>query len=204
MVLHPVGPLPPATYWRRRVVLVLGLLVLVLVARSCVGGDTHPRAQVSTRPTAAPTPARAPATTPKPTARPTATGVCPDSAVRVTVRTDAAEYAVGGSPRLTVTVTNTSTVPCRRDLGPGAVELLVYSGADRIWSSDDCSTDRGKELLTLKAGASLEKTVTWSGKRSAPGCPSPAARPDAKPGTYRVLARVGTVRSGAAVFRLHP
>src|SRR5205085_2353057 len=50
MALHPVGPLPASTYWRRRLVLVVALVVLVLVARSCVGSSgskPSPRANVT-------------------------------------------------------------------------------------------------------------------------------------------------------------
>jgi len=210
MALHPVGPLPASTYWRRRAALLVGLVVLLLLARSCVGGSGRaarttvapsPTPQVTVTPTATTTPTTTPTATP-----PTGAtgGACPHRPLRVVTGTDAKDYPVGTSPRFTVTVTNTSAAACRRDLGAGAVELLVYSGSDRIWSSDDCGGTAGSEVLTLRAGASLEKTVTWSGKRSAKGCPSPAQRPEAKPGYYRVLARVGTVRSAETVFRLHP
>jgi hypothetical protein len=215
MALHPVGPLPPATYWRRRLTLLLGALVLLLVARSCVGGSSpspRTRAGAGASPSATPTatgsaaPTTSPSRSPSPRATTSAagTGLCPDGVLRVTTRSDATDYKVGTSPRFTVTVTNTSATDCRRDLGGAAVELLVYSGPDRIWSSDDCGAGGGTEVLTLRAGASLEKSVPWSGKRSAPGCPSPAQRTQAKPGTYRVLARVGTLRSAGAVFRLNP
>jgi hypothetical protein len=34
MALHPVGPLPASTYWRRRLVLLLGIVLVVLLVRS--------------------------------------------------------------------------------------------------------------------------------------------------------------------------
>jgi hypothetical protein len=202
MALHPVGPLPASTYWRRRAVLLVGVVVLLLLARSCVSGGSDRPARTSAVPTPSTTASATPTTSPRARAV-VAGGTCEDAALRVSTKTDAADYPLGTSPRFTVTVTNRSAGPCRRDLGPGAVELLVYSGNDRIWSSDDCAAAQGSEVLTLKAGASLEKTVTWSGKRSAKGCPSASTRPEAKAGYYRVLARVGTVRSAATVFRLH-
>lgn len=207
MVLQPVGPLPAATYWRRRLVLLLGVVVLLLLARSCAGGGGKPQAHTTTpTPSASPTATVAALATatpaPSPTARPVAAGTCPDSVLRVTATTDAKDYPVGTSPRFTVTVTNTSSTPCRRDLGAAAFEVVVSSGNDRVWSSDDCGGGTGSELLTLKAGASLQRTVTWSGKRSSKGCPTASPRPLAKPGYYRAVARVGTVRSAPAVFRL--
>lgn len=205
MVLQPVGPLPASTYWRRRLVLLVVLVVLLLLAKSCVGGGSAKPAGTTAVPTPTPTASTTASATPSPTAGTTpvvAAGTCPDSALRVTARAEAKEYPIGSSPRFVVTVTNTSASPCRRDLGPGAVELVVSSGNDRIWSSDDCSASKGSEVLTLKAGASLEKPVTWSGKRSSKGCPTASPRPAAKAGYYRVVARVGTLRSAPAVFRL--
>lgn len=201
MALHPVGPLPASTYWLRRAGLVLGVLVLVVLAKSCAGGGSSRKAAEVT-PTPTPTPRATPSTPP---ARATASPVhvvlptCTDTALQVTTSTDAPAYAVGGTPRLTLSVKNGSATACRRDLGSGAVELLVYSGADRVWSSDDCGQGKAVALTTLAAGGSQAVVLTWSGKRSLPGCGG--NREQAKPGTYRVVARVGTLRTQGAVFR---
>jgi len=200
-VLHPVGPLPASTYWRRRAVL-LGVLVLVLLlVRSALGGDGGDPAAApgGATPTATrkATATRAPSATP--TRRP-GTGTCSDRALRLTTRTDVRSYPAGTTPKITVTVTNTSGTTCRRDLGGRALEVLVYSGADRIWSNDDCSPDTAASVQTLRAGATLETSVSWSRARSAPGCPS--GRPQAQPGTYVVRARLGTLEAERAVFSL--
>lgn len=200
MALHPVGPLPASVYWRRRIVLLVGLIALLMVVRSCATGDS-PKRDAGAHPTPTPTASTKP--TPRPT-RPAATtagGLCADSALTLTASADAETYSVGASPKITLTVKNRSTVGCRRDLGTGAVELLVYSGPDRVWSSDDCNDSKAKELVTLAAGASREQALTWSGKRSAPGCGG--TRAEVKAGTYRVLARIGTLRVQGAVFRFH-
>ena len=42
MHLSPVGPLPAPVYWRRRAVLLLGLLVLLFLLSRCAGGDDAP------------------------------------------------------------------------------------------------------------------------------------------------------------------
>lgn len=209
MALHPVGPLPASTYWRRRAVL-LGVLVLVLlVLRSCVGGS--PRATLAGRPgpSASPSPSSSskagtgPTLLAAPTASPTATavGTCSDSQLQLSSRSDASTYAVGSTPRFTLSVRNTSSVACRRDLGGDAVELLVYSGSDRIWSNRDCGKHDDRSVQLLRAGASLETSVFWSGKRSAPGCTgTPVA---AKAGTYTLRAAVGTLHASVIVFQLH-
>lgn len=202
MVLLPVGPLPASTYWRRRLVLLVGLLALVLVARSCVGDAPSPQRTGGGSPS--PTPSASPSaktsTSPRPS--PTRAGpvTCPDRVLSLAAAPAQRSYPAGSTMRFTLTVTNTGSAPCRRDLGGGALEVLVYSGADRIWSSDDCGTDKGVSVQTLPARGSLESSVSWTGQRSAKGCPT--GRPEARPGTYTVRARVGTLRSPVTVFRL--
>ncbi|MGB8650950.1 MAG: DUF4232 domain-containing protein, partial [Mycobacteriales bacterium] len=124
---------------------------------------------------------------------------CTDTALALTVTTDADSYPLGASPRITLTARNASAAPCRRDLGSGAVELLVFSGADRVWSSDDCQQGRAADPVTLPPGGTRSVVLTWSGKRSAPGCSG--TRTEAKAGTYRVAGRVGTLRQDGSVFR---
>lgn len=203
MVLHPIGPLAPSTYWRRRVVLLVALGAPLLLARSCLGGaDGMPAA----RPDVSAGPSKSQTPTPKPTkvsSTPTkaaAPGTCADGDLRLVTSTDQRTYKIGASPRFTLAVTNTASTTCKRDLGGRALELLVYSGSDRIWSSDDCGADTGTSVQTVTAGKTLETSVTWSGKRSARGCAG--ARPDAKPGTYVLRARLGTLQATTTVFSL--
>jgi hypothetical protein len=203
MALHPVGPLPPSTYWRRRAVLLVGVLVLLLVVRSCASGGgarkTSAKPKVTPRPTATRSVGPLPTRTSAP---PVATGpLCADSALTLTGTTDAPTYGLGATPRLTLTVKNTSATACRRDLGSAAVELLVYSGPDRIWSSQDCSPGTGVSPVTLAPGGTQAVVRTWPGKRSKPGCTGTQAA--AQPGTYKVVVRVGTLRTDGDFFRIH-
>ncbi|HUR13381.1 MAG TPA: hypothetical protein VM097_02685 [Mycobacteriales bacterium] len=199
MVLHPVGPLPASTYWRRRLVLLAGIVVLLLLVKSCAGDDPTPRPRDSGSPAPSVTATTGPSPRPSPT-RAAGPVTCGDRALGLTAAAVPSTAPAGSSVRFTVTVTNTSKAACRRDLGGGALEVLVYSGTDRIWSSDDCGTDTSVSVQRLQPGGSLESTVSWSGKRSARGCP--ASHPEARPGTYTVRARIGTLRSASNVFRL--
>ena len=203
-------------YWRRRAVLLLGLVVFLLLTKSCVGsGSPSKTALVRPTPTSTLTPTPTPTSTATPTSSPiptvvptptptTATPVaipsCTDAALAVTTSTDAPIYAVTATPKLTMSIKNRSATACRRDLGSGAVELLVSSGSDRVWSSDDCSVGKGVALATLPSGGSQAVALTWSGKRSVPGCRG--SREQVKAGTYRVVARVGTLRKVGAAFRV--
>lgn len=204
MPLHwrPVGPLPASTYWWRRAgALAAVVVVLVLVWLVLPGGGGSPDRLAATgtpspRPSAsATTSSGAPAS-----ASPSASGVgeCPDDALAIDATTDAPSYPTGARAALAITVKNTSSTPCRRALGFAAVELTITSGADRIWSSADCTpaTDSGETVLA--PGATSTVRAAWPGTRSASGCPG--GQPAAQPGTYRLSARVGDLRVPGSVF----
>ena len=75
----------------------------------------------------------------------------------------------------------------------------MFSGEDRIWSSDDCSKGTGQGVLLLGAGEARALTVQWPGKRTRPNCETGAV---ARPGTYRVSARVGPILRQGSVFQI--
>ena len=226
MALHwrPVGPEPAQTYWRRRAVvagLALLLLVLLVVVLLRLGDDPE---RLQQQPGPVPT-SRAPSSTPEPSgspnADPSASGqpspsgsasptptpsasataaASTDGALDVEAAAEQASYPAGASPRLELRITNTGPTACSRDLGQSAVELVVSSGADRIWSSDDCAPGGDADVTTLEPGAVEVSRVTWPGTRSSPGCDG--AQPRARAGTYRVSARVGALREQGETFLL--
>jgi hypothetical protein len=206
MALQPTGPLPASTYWRRRVLLLVAVVVLlVLGVKACTGDDPEGSlkagATASPSPSAAPSPSASASAAPSPAASPSPAPVpaCGDAALQVTVESDATAYPKGAAPRFTLSVVNTGTRSCRRALGPGAVELRVFSGEDRIWSSDDCSKGTGQGILELAPKEARQLTVQWPGKRTKPGCKTGDT---AQPGTYRVSARVGDIVRQGSVFRV--
>ncbi len=205
MALHwrPVGSEPASTYWQRRAVVATGaVLLLALLVSLLTGGDDAPD-RLAEAP-ASPVPSAAPAAsaTPEPSASPSATAVpiCQPESLKVEALAGDESYGVGGSPKLSLQVTNTGAAPCTRDLGQAAIELLVYSGSDRIWSSDDCAPGGPKDVTTLAPGKPAVRRATWDGRRSLPGCAGGKAQ--AKAGTYRVTGRVGQLRVEGDAFRL--
>ena len=214
MHLSPVGPLPSSVYWRRRAVLLLGLLVLLFLLSRCTGGDDADPAAESlaastpvpssapSSPAAAPTsaPSTTPSATPSPT--PSAVAECTDEDLTVTTGTDEASYEVGASPQLTLRIENSSGAPCRRGIGAGSVELQVRSGRDRIWSSDDCGGEGRPGVTTLAPGNPKAATVSWNGRRSRPGCTGDTER--IEPGTYRLIGRVGKLVVEGEAFTVVP
>lgn len=207
MALHwrPVGPEPASTYWQRRAVVATALVLVLAVGSSLLtGGDDEPdQLAQAPRPTPSAVPSPAPSANASPSASPSpsaAVAICQPEALKIEAVTDADSYAVGASPRLTLLVTNTGAAPCTRDLGQAAVELVVFSGRDRIWSSDDCAPGGPKDVTTLAPGKPVSQRVTWNGRRSRPGCEGDKEQAEA--GTYRVQGRVGQLREQGAVFRL--
>ena len=207
-LLHPRGPMPPGVYWRRRLVTFAAVVVvLFLVTRSC-GTDGSPTAGVSQTPspsasrsaTASPTTSRTPSPTPSATTTPPL-GPCKAADIAVEAKSDKQAYPAGARPVLTIGIRNKGRFPCTRDIGQAAREIRVMSGNDRVWSSDDCSPGGGSQTVTLAPGAAPTSfSVTWSRKRSAPGCP--AGTREAEPGTYRVFGRFGDITSAADTFSL--
>jgi hypothetical protein len=202
---RPVGPHPAATYWWRRA----GLAAVVVVVAAAVlalsgpGGSGPDRLAASPRPSSSSSgsPSAAPSASGSATPSASASGAaCANDSLAVETKTDAGTYAAGAKAVLTLTVKNTGTTPCRRSLGTSAVELLITSGADRIWSSADCSPGGSAGDVVLPPGGTKTATVTWPGTRSAPGCPS--ARPTAQPGTYRITTRVGDLHVPGPSFQV--
>jgi len=222
MPLHwrPVGPEPASTYWLRRALVAAGAVLLLVLALSLIGGDgdepdtlagapssaPSPSAQPSIDPSASPDPSASadpsasPGASASASASPSAATACDPTALEVEPSAGEDSYAVGASPRLSLSITNTGTTPCTRDLGQAQVELTVTSGRDRIWSSDDCAPGGDPDLVTLLPGEPVVQNVTWDGRRSLPGCAGEKAQ--AQPGTYRVSGRFGDLRVDGGSFTL--
>jgi hypothetical protein len=126
---------------------------------------------------------------------------CASEVVEVTVRSDARRYAPKVNPKLYITVVNRGQAACRFDVGSKALTLVVSSGTDRIWSSDDCQGTGRSDVRLLQPGKPFAAAAEWGRLRSAPGCPK--GQPAAKPGTYLLSGSAGGLDSQRrAVFLL--
>lgn len=208
---HPVGPERSDVYWRRRASAVMVLVVLVAVVAfvlSRVGGDDASAsasatgqgqdlaAPVQDSPAAVQDEARS---TTSPDAEP-APEPCVAEQLQVVATADAGSYAAGTTPQLGVSVRNTGAVACTVDLGAEAVELLVVSGEDRIWSSQDCPDGAATSVVTVAAQGEQAVATGWPRQRSASGCPDELVEPRA--GTYQLTASVAGTTSSPLSFGL--
>jgi hypothetical protein len=127
-------------------------------------------------------------------------GYCIDDNIRLDGRPDKRSYTPAERPVFELSFFNVGDGPCKFDIGPAAWRLEVFSGQDRIWSSDDCAKDERSNVVTLQRLTPETVKVTWDRTRSKPGCPT--GQDKAAPGTYTVAGTAGEITSPKAVFIL--
>lgn len=147
-------------------------------------GPDDPRGSV----TSSPSPTVAPATTT--TTPPAPPQPCPDAVVKVVATPDVPSYPVGAKPLLRLAIANVSDVPCTRDVSRNLREIVVQ-GMDgtRLWSSNDCYGPPEQDVRLLAPKQTVEFSVNWAGRTSAPGCPE--NRTTVPAGTYQVVGKLG-------------
>lgn len=119
-------------------------------------------------------------------------------ALRVELPRD--EFVIGESIPITVVLEHQGR-SCLVDGSDAGRQVVVTSGADRIWSSADCPS--GERSLLLASDDVDTSVVTWTGGRSTQGCPADLPAPG--PGTYTVAVTVpgaGAVSSEPVSFTL--
>lgn len=209
-------------YWRRRMALLIGVLVVVaVVAWACSSlsqpygdsgvaesptGDPASEALLASlyaAPTATPTPSEAEARPERPSPTPTRRrpgDECDPGDLVVSLSAERKVYPAGDNPTLLLTLVNTGRFMCTTEVGPRALEVRITSGDDRIWSSADCISGEGAHKRRLKRGIPYIRSIVWDRHRSAHDCR--AERIGARPGTYVAVARGKAVKSGKVVFHL--
>jgi hypothetical protein len=108
-------------------------------------------------------------------------------------------YTVGDRPILGMTVTNTGSATCVKDLsGPLQVFTVHTANGKRVWSTADCFPGTGTDIRQLPAGSSVSYHIRWSGTTSRPGCTG--QRSPVPAGSYTVTATVGSISSKPTAF----
>lgn len=188
---HPVGPQPPQVYWRRRLVVSLGLLAIIVIIVLIIvrPGAGDPGTETTPDPTAS---ASAEGETGEPGTDAEA-AACTTDQVVVTAVTDSDVYAVDQQPLLSLSLRNTGADACTLPVGADVQEFVITSGTDRIWASTDCQEPSEPVEVVLDAGETLSsEAFAWSRTRSTPN-DCAATRPPVTAGgaTYRLAVSVG-------------
>lgn len=163
---NPVGPQPAKVYWRRRLVVGLGLIAVIVVILLIV---FQPRGG-----SPAPTPSGTPSSSASGAPTDGSTNAAGDlecDLAKVTLEpiTDAAGYDPGVNPLLSFTLKSSMTEPCVIEAGSDIQEFRITSGDELIWSSKDCQTDAVAATTTLQPGVPKQSTpISWDRTRSSP------------------------------------
>ena len=155
-------PLPASVYWRRRLVVLGGLLaviavIVLIVVRPGFGEGGVDETAVEEAEVVAATP-------------------CLPTDIELVARTDKQTYESGEIPQLWLEFTNTSALECTLQVGTDVQRYVISSGPDQIWASDDCQRVETPFEITLRPGE-LQGTeaIQWDRTRSTPEtCDSPS------------------------------
>ncbi len=198
-------PVSRDIYWRRRLLVLAGLIALVWlgfqIAGLFGGDDKKPAAQSA--PTATASSAAAPTTEPPAdqlmVSLDLSDQACKPQNLRITPSVAAGQFS--GSPvKVEFMVSSLDSEPCT--FQPSADELLVVVDASRapIYDSSVCRAAFFDQAVQVPAGWSVVTTATWSGRGSGKACrPSEGFAP---PGSYTL--KVGTYggEPGEVKFKL--
>jgi hypothetical protein len=177
-IKHPVGPQPGKVYWRRRLVVILGIVAVIVVILLIVlrpgasQGGTPAAVHTTLTPSASPSATHStssPAKTTIPTTKSTTAAGQPCTAgnVQVGAITDADSYAAGQLPKLSLSLTNTGTSSCTIDAGTAKQTYTITSGSEVYWKSTDCQVKPTNTVILLKPGKTLTSTpFAWDRTRS--------------------------------------
>jgi hypothetical protein len=164
----PVGPQPGRVYWRRRLLVILGIVaVIVIIVLILVRpGTGKPKAANTPHPSISASQA------------PVVVKACKKADVTVQAQTDALTYAAGVEPQLSLILTNTGTVACTMSVGTDVQEYVITSGSEKIWSSKDCQTAPVAATKQLDPGTPVKSTpFAWDRTRSDPSTCKSKNRP---------------------------
>lgn len=162
---NPVGPQSPKVYWRRRLVVGLGLLAVIIVvmliifrpgANASNDDKKTPETQSTTAPTDAP-------------AAQEEGAACNPANVVVTAVTDKTTYQTGENPLIGMSITNNGDVACTINAGTTQQVYEITSGAESYWKSTDCQSKPVDVAALLEPGvAQATEPFAWDRTRSDP------------------------------------
>jgi hypothetical protein len=187
----PVGPQPAAVYWKRRAIVLIGLVAVIVIILLIVfrPGGNNPTPTPSVSP-----PASSAASDPDEVA------ACTAEQVTLTAVTDKGGYDAGEQPMLSMTITNIGAAPCTINAGTEAQEYIIASGSEKYWSSRDCQTNPAAAEVTLDPGVPKSTTpFAWDRTRSATDTCT-ADRPAVAAGgaSYHLTVKLGDLESATS------
>jgi hypothetical protein len=186
----------PAVYRRRRIVLLVGIIVIgvgiwLAIAQPWRGmasegqertdpAHTQDAATSLPIPSSAETPAADDAATDADAAdaagedtaatpSPSATPTaepCLPRDIKVEAVTDQPTYASGQNPQLSIQLTNSGSTDCTLNVGTSAQVFTITSGSDVWWKSTDCQSEPSDMVVLLAAGQTVASAAPLTWDRT--------------------------------------
>lgn len=149
---------------------------------------TAPTPNLGGSPSATPNTATPNTTTPNkasPTALATPSGTCANADVVATPSVRGTGYA-GRSVLFDVTLTTKVSPACTWTVSANSLVVKVTSGADRIWSTQECTGGVLRQSVVVRKDQPVAVAVAWNGQRSDSDCTRTTTWVEA--GYYHVVA----------------
>lgn len=159
--------------------------------------EEQPKAEDQADEAPAPAPEEQPA--PEAPARAQAPECTPEQLEVAVDGADEVSKAAGAQP-FGVVVTNTGTANCTLPVSADNLKVTIFTGTERIWSTEDCAAVIPARSVLLAPGAWISSDVTWGIGRSAAGCST--ASGEIPTGDYRVVAELTDVAPAQREFSL--
>ncbi len=154
----PVGPQSPQVYWRRRLLVGLGVVAVIVVIILIIvrpGSGGTPAAQSTKTPSASSTAVSGSSGTP-----------CVDANLTLVAVTDKVSYAAADKPQISMKLTNNGPA-CTVNFGSTKQDLIITSGSETIWNSTDCQTGAVDAPVVIRTGESkTTPAIAWGRTRS--------------------------------------
>ena len=187
-IRNPVGPQSPAVYWKRRAIVLVGLLAVLIIILLIVfrPGSGTPTPTDTKTPVASTAPVDA-----------GEIAACTSEQVQLTAETDKGGYNEGEQPLVSMTITNLGAAPCTINAGTDAQEYVIASGAEQYWSSRDCQADPQQTPVTLEPGVPKSTTpFAWDRTRSSVDtCAGERPAVGAGGASYHLTVKLGEIES---------
>lgn len=137
------------------------------------------------------------------------TPTCSDRDIKVTATIESTSASTnrlqyGGTFSLQLRIQNISDHACSRDVGGVLESLTVSKNGDKVWSSDDCDSDKGAkkhDVRVFPPNVAILAQVNWNSylntSKSCVKRKTPAAK-----GKYQLVGRVGSAASATTTFTI--
>jgi hypothetical protein len=193
--------LPAEIYWRRRLLLLAVILLIVWLATKAFAAEDKADKPIAT-PSAIPTKAAtvaAPVDGKVTVSLSSGTAPCDPDKVRVSPSVKSGQYA-GADVDVSMIVSTTQKDPCT--LTAKAADLLVVISANKspVWDSSVCKTALLAKPVAVSPRWSTVAAATWTGRGSGNNCSDKQGF--ASPGTYVIKSATLGGEPGQATFKL--